>query len=245
MMEIDGYHAQQKVKITFADQEIVVGNKRIKTKDIYDIKLYYLTNFSKLLKVAPASLCIAIVAFINLMVSDSLSLGGLVLALIPALIYSYYLRPKHYQRKTKDCYIKTLNIFFNDNHVCVLIKGGIYLDEKNYIYKPLGVFEKKRLKKYQNNIKHSLSYLMQILEFDKSLACDKAWRKYYDVSQTKYNIVSLLSLKAVKCVYETYQKLMLKENKVLTRIMMIAIVLIIGIFIYLITNRQIEYQTLF
>lgn len=219
--------------MTFSEDEIRIGTIKIKTKDIYQMKVNYLTGYGKLFQIGFIAFAIVLSILLGLLFYPNIFIMvSVVIALITG-IYSYYIYPKVLIKRAKDDYIKTIDIFYNDMHIALLVPGSFQINPKDYINKKLNFQQNSIITRYMNRAKSSRQYLITQIESKGNLSPEILQEKYYVVAVNKYAIESNFGVKAVKAIKESYQRIAKKEIKFATKSARFTIVVFIAIIIYL------------
>lgn len=233
MVQTKGYYNNLFTNISFSDNEIKIGTIKIKTGDIYQIKVNYLTGYGKLFQVGfiafamVLSILLGLLFFPNVFITVTIAIG------LITSVYTYYFYPKILIKRAKDDYIKTIDIFYNDLHTALLVPGSFEFNPKDYVKKKLTHHQKNVINKYMHRVKSSRKYLMTQIESKGHLTPEILQEKYVVVATRRYVIESNFGVKAVKAIKESYQDIAGKEIRFAIKSARFTIVVFIAIIIYL------------
>lgn len=242
-MEVKGYYNNLFVNIIFNNDFIKVGSKKINCSDIYQIKESNLMSYGKFFQIVLTAFSAVLTILICLIIwGKPFLLFALLIAFITS-IYAYFIYPAILKAKSANDYARVIDIYYNDQHVALLVPESFKINAKEYVRKKLTNMQTMKLKAYQRGLKASRRYLVSQVETGKNKEdLSLVAHKYETVALQRYRISSIFGPKAVKEFGQAYQSYTKAQIKLALRLSRFTIFVALFIIFYLIFSEEIDFS---
>lgn len=245
MQETIGYYKQMNTNVIFTDNDIKIGTKTIKYKDIYFIREDYITNHANIF---PTALPVAF-ALIGVLVSFLFlkRFSFIVFAAFAAIgvFLAFYTMKILVVKNNPKAYIKIIDILFTDTHESIVVPADFKVDFQAINEKNKGMWKRRVLKNYISKLNKTRKYLVQQYENNENISMQDLYTKYSTVGKAKNGIKSFINPKTLDVLLNSYTQVAGQYVRYGFMAARFSVVIAITLVVYAVMNKELVFNNFY